>query len=354
MSNDFLELNYYFDQNGEREKLVNVLSDCETQCAYLLIKNKYKYDINNYYDIFLEDISFNIREKNDVLEEFTVAMRIKEIFSLINNDKVGIDGYFELEKLLDRDEMVIVATVSQWMPFSKFYDKSFVPDNYKEGHAFLIIGHDEKNFYYVENPDLLNNGGFTKYENNQEIGVLPKEILKEASKHCCICKTIEIDFKAIDNCSKISEKALCNSISNFYKENIKNGKENSYYGRGALERLKEYCIKENLRLDDDAPTKDRNLYTYFDWKIWSIKNRRNILKGFIENEGNFPLNNELINALNKTVEEWESLFRILGKNHFTERNIFDSKYVKNIDNLIELEEGVVKLIRQFISERYAA
>lgn len=346
MSNDFLERNYYYNEIGEREEIVNILSDCESQCAYLLIRNKYKCDIENYYDIFLEDISFNLKMSTiGEFNELSVARRIKEIFTLVDYKQTGIDGFNEIEKLLDNDEMVIIGTVIQWMPFSKFYEPEFNAVNYKGNHTFLIIGYDEENFFFVENPDLIRKSGFVEYK-KKDIGVLKKEILKTAAEYCCTCKTINVNLENVKNCNVISEKAMEYSVNGFNRSNEITDNCVTYYGKNALNELINCCKKGSIDLCTIAPTKDRDMYTYLDWKIWSIKNRRNMLRGYLIHE-NYA-KEDTVSSISEVVDMWEKFFRILGKNFFAGNTLLDQRYINILEELIKVEEKVTCRIKEYL------
>lgn len=56
--------------------------------------------------------------------------------------------------------------------------------------------------------------------------------------------------------------------------------------RKAMLKLLDLFELGNIRLDQMAPSKDRDMITYFNWKIWNIKGRRKLLKKFVYDSNN--------------------------------------------------------------------
>lgn len=81
--------------------------------------------------------------------------------------------------------------------------------------------------------------------------------------------------------------AFANSRNNYLKESETEDNLLHFFGKQALLKLKELFEMECIDLESVAPSKDRSMIIYLNWKIWNIKGRRKLLRHYLnENKSN--------------------------------------------------------------------
>ena len=347
--NDYIHQFYYMSENNERDPVVNILSDCVEQCSYLILKNKYGIEDNSF-KILLNELTFYVFDSKSNID-IMVSGNHYDLFNIKISPYQKMDAYYEVIRELKEDNMVILFTIKEMLPFSVFYSENFiVPDNYQPFHVILIIGQDDENFFFIENPDILEKSRTQFYENNKQVGMIRKDLLKKLSEYYCGYATISINETNIINIKEFDyvDDALNRSISNFYKENVIEDGTTYYYGINALKKLINVCNEGNISLKSMSPTNDRNMLAYFDWKIWCIKNRRKYMYNYLLTQ---DCSEKLKEELYNSTKYWETLYRIMVKK--CEKNLYmlDNSYIPYFNPIINTEERIIDYIKQYWQEK---
>lgn len=241
-----------------------------------------------------------------------------------------------------------MATIIERFPFSAFYDINYKLNIRRTGHVFIIVGEDEENFFYVDNPSVISYKQYVAYEKNRGIGIISKKFFYEATKDYCDVLTFKFNKNVIDYYTKHPQEALINSKDNYFKNEVYYGNFIEYFGRNALIKLIELFETENLRFDALAPSEDRDMITYFNWKLWNIKGRRNLQRYYLEQNNN---NNalKLIKSLKESIKHWDLLYKILYKDYLQGAVIMGKKYIPVIENVIAVEDELHEALVKYLS-----
>ena len=343
---DYLNQFYYVSDSNERDPVVNILSDCIEQCSYLIMKNKYKINDNSF-KLLLNELTFFVFDSKSVID-IVVSGNHYDLFNLKFSPYKEMDAYYEIIRELKEDNMVILFTVKEMLPFSIFYKDDFkVPNNYQPFHVILIIGQDDENFFFIENPDIIVRSRTQFYENNKQVGIIRKDLLKGLSKYYCRFATICINETKIKEFNYVDD-AINRSISNFFKENVIEDGITYYYGINAFKKLINVCNEGNISLRSISPTNDRDMLAYFDWKIWCIKNRRKYMYNYLLTQN---CSEKLKEELQNSIKHWETLYRIMVKKYEKNSFIIDKSYIPYFDLIIDAEVKIIEYAKQYMQAK---
>ena len=142
--------------------------------------------------------------------------------------------------------------------------------------------------------------------------------------------------------------ALIDSYKNYHLQNkVKDGVE-CYYGKQAMLKLLDLFELGNIRLDQMAPSKDRDMITYFNWKIWNIKGRRKLLKKFVYDSNNGDYRETLLNSLNDSILKWDLLDKALYRDFLKGNRIAGNQYTFIIREIIDCEDKINYFLNKYL------
>lgn len=347
---NFLTKRYYLNSNNMMDDIVDSLGDCLVQAAYLVLKSKYGLRRDDY-KAFLNEttVKLIVDSNNDLISFETVEnMFDREVFSINSNSQTNQNTVETVSSVLKTGDIPAIATIIERFPFSAFYDINYKLNIRRTGHVFIIVGEDEENFFYVDNLSVISYKQYVAYEKNRGIGIISKKFFYEATKDYCDVLTFKFNKNVIDYYTKHPQEALINSKDNYFKNEVYYGNFIEYFGRNALIKLIELFETEKLRFDALAPSEDRDMITYFNWKLWNIKGRRNLQRYYLEQNNN---NNalKLIKSLKESIKHWDLLYKILYKDYLQGAVIMGKKYIPVIENVIAVEDELHEALVKYLS-----
>ncbi len=314
MNDLFMQNSYFYNVDMTRDDNVAMAGNCFEQLVAIVLKNTTDEPIN-YSTMSLEDISFHVRFDK---EDFMIRSALKCNYTGIEKGmwrinrtiikKNEAEAKTLIEETLREHGYAIVRTVDGHLKFSKYYNdehksaEEFDYSKFQEnGHVFLIIGEDEDNYYYVDQPSEMNIKNFVSVSGRRDIGVYPKLLFMEAFRIYLGIYTAEFNMDNILNSGNFVKKILNKSIYN-YENNISSREaENSSFnvmgGRRAMYKIGK--ILEQSKLVLKKKVFNPSIFDYCSHTIGeeflngltSIINRREVLRNYCTEIG---LNADLI------------------------------------------------------------
>lgn len=181
---NFLTKRYYLNSNNMMDDIVDSLGDCLVQAAYLVLKSKYGLRRDDY-KAFLNEttVKLIVDSNNDLISFETVEnMFDREVFSINSNSQTNQNTVETVSSVLKTGDIPAIATIIERFPFSAFYDINYKLNIRRTGHVFIIVGEDEENFFYVDNPSVISYKQYVAYEKNRGIGIIAKKFFMRQLK----------------------------------------------------------------------------------------------------------------------------------------------------------------------------
>lgn len=347
---DFLENHYYYNNDGIKDEIVNSLGDCLVQCAYLILKNRDDFK-SDYYTAFLNETTLKLSvNSDDELIAFETIENIydKDLFSIMGCENTNQNTADKVSEILQSGGIPAIAAIIERFPFSCFYDVNYKNKKKRTRHVFIIVGEDDENFLYVDNPDVISPKRYIAYDKNKEIGIISKKLFRDATQFCCDVLTFRFDMNMLISYIDNPKEVLIKSRDNYYKKGVHKDNQLDYFGRQVLLKLIDLFEGECLRFDDLAPSKDRNMITYFNWKIWNIKGRRSLQRYYFKNNCNTNNIIHLITALEESIKNWDLLYKVLNKDYLKRVLVIGKKYIPIIENIIIAEDELQQVLRRYL------
>lgn len=125
---DLLKSNFYLNDNGIKDKIVDSLGDCLIQCAYIILKNKFKLD-PNFYWAFLNELTIKLCFSfNNKFVSFETIENVlyREIFLITSYKKTNQNTAEIVSQILRSGNIPAISGIIEKFPFSSFYDESYV------------------------------------------------------------------------------------------------------------------------------------------------------------------------------------------------------------------------------------
>ena len=354
MLNKYLDKNFYYNKDGSRDEIVGALGNCFIQCSYIMMKTLFPGNID-FSKVYLNETTIMmLLSNNDIFDDIRVPYTTftKNIFKI--NEINDRDESFEtvITRTLNSGKIPLISTIIEKLSFSRFYIPSCDLTKKRTDHFFLVVDEDEENYYIVESPDNVNKCN-VRYYNETECVILPKDELREAAKQFCSVLQLEFDKEKILYHEKNSVNVLKDIVSNFEHERIVEEDSYCFLGEEALLKFREFISSGKMKLNGVAPSKDRELYDYFDWKIWTIKGSRDLMtiyfKGIAEKQ-NYRGVDKILDILKKDSEQWTILKSMFLKSYFKGKYDVDDKYIQYLDPVIQSEKDLVLSLKNYIDE----
>ncbi len=354
MPEEWLKYNYFKDKYGKSDSVVDSLGDCMAQITYVIGVNKF--NDPDFYKAFLNETTFLLQTENNKMSYLgtkeNVWKRYMILFHIMdeNNHEEGTASE-RISRLLQMKKPAIISPIVERLPFEELYDPEYKLNEQKSEHFFAIISEDEDNFYFIDNPAVINGENFISYEENNEIGIIRKNDFDEFSKgYCKVLTPIfeqNIIKKTIDEC----EAVFNFSYDNYNKKTTLKNNITTFYGIEALKKLSELFESGDMRFCEEAPSHDRDLIMYFRWRIWHIKGRRNLqIKYLRDVYGDESAKaGKLIKSLGESFKYWGLLNDNLYKDFLKGKSNADSKYVPIVDRIINAENEMHEAYHDFLT-----
>ncbi len=307
MKGNFLERDYFYDRNMIKDENVAIAGNCLEQLAAIIMKNTYPGKID-YYAMAIEDLSYHVRfDRDGYLTRSALKCNEaglgrkpwdirKQVVVCNREEAIGA-----LEHSLDAYGYAIVRTTDGHLEFSKNYNEapdagnSFDYKNFPEmGHVFLIIGEDEENYYYIEQPSEINRKYYIHAEGRRDIGMYPKEKFYRAFELYLGLFFVEFHEEYMDRGGELGQRILHQSKVNFRNNYASRVPENDSFsilgGRAALVKIKDMLEQGKLILDRKVFHPSVQAYgshtigEEFLNGLTSILNRREAMEGYLRNQ----------------------------------------------------------------------
>ena len=350
--NNYLYKHYYFNNDGTSDEIADSLGDCIIQCAYVILKNKYCLK-EDFYKSFLNETTIKLGvSDNNKIETFDTIENIfdKKIFSLYGFEKINEKALDKISEILKSGDIPAIATVVENLRFSVFYDNNYKQNCIRTRHVFIIVGEDAENIYYIDNPGVISYKNYVGLSDNKEIGVISKKDFNDAVKCCCDVFTFKFDLEKINYFINNPLDALNDSYENYHCQHKVRDGVKYYFGRQALLKLIDLFELGNILLDEIAPSKDRDMITYLNWKIWNIKGRRKLLKKFLNDSDNSEYREMLIHSVNDAILNWDLLDKALYRDFLKGNRIAGSQYVFLIREIINCEDKINLFLNKYLHD----
>lgn len=347
---DNISKEYFYQKNGEKVKDVDLIrGDCFPLNTYLVLKHKYT-QLDDIYKLIIDDINFEIvLEKDGQINYIDYKNN-----SMIENDALiyssqeyicqGTKAIAILEKLIDKEKYVMIQTINEWLPFSIHYDPNYTFNKIIPGHIQIIVGYDEKQFYFVEDPAVIN---YDKYKAfSKDVGMLDRAEVLEILGTYLKCINVSINkekYKIIDS---LIFNILMRSCKTYRKLSAQDSDGRIYlYGRNAIKCLIDISKQEYIHLNEvDKKLGPINLFLR--WKFRAIKNKRHVLFLFFKyfEKNYFPTK---ITALLETdYNIWNKIWYVFEKKFAKKEYIWDKHLAKYFENILEVEDELFNSIEQ--------
>ena len=351
-----LEIEYFFTKEGGLDPIAKNL-DCHALMIYYYLK-RYIPDYTNYLLIFLQDISFHVVLNSDGnLYNLDVnSFRfIDEIFRANIVKGRGFESMGEIEELLDQGKLPIIRTYVKKVPFIKdFINFDFEvtdspEDLDKNVHTFIIAAYDREMLYYVELPYILSSS-FIPYSKNKSVGVIKKTDLRYAFDVDLYYATMDIMKERLSREIDIRKEIRAISANSFQSSRNEDGGFRIYHSFEAFDVLMEICQKEFLYLNQDhIYYHDRNLKSFFEWKLSNIISRRMLFKEILHKSWDqYPglAKRNIFQTIDASVEEWRSLVELMIQKYNQADYLFGKNYLKHFHKLKEIEYDLIQKLSE--------
>ncbi|QNU68230.1 amino acid adenylation domain-containing protein [Ruminiclostridium herbifermentans] len=347
-----IELDYYFDTQGNRDPLTENM-DCANVMLYFILKKQLG-NKGNYSEYFAQGFDMNITENQyggiyDI--NFSTYHLWKDAFEIKNYKEKGTEAMSQIEQLLDKGEQLIVDIYCLRNPaFREFVSYNAPEIKERRGHLFMLVARDSDNLYSVEMPEMINPDRYIPYIENKSVGLIPKKDILPAFEFDVFYSTVTVNKQKLQGESKLRE--LVDLIIKNYKRSVTN--ENgltTYYGEAALDKLIEISCKEFQRLDDKNNMQNRILQEILDWKLITLAHRRRLFKITLENysgECNNDIKWMVIKLLEESAQRWRDICHTLTKK-YNLTSVIDKEAGRCFTEIKELEKELMYLLERLWS-----
>lgn len=344
---DYLSMHYYYNDDGTADEIVDSLGDCLVQSAYVILKNKYNMR-NDYYKAFLNEttVRLSLYNDNSIACFATIENNFNKMLFSMKEYEENENTVNKVSEILNSGEIPVIKTIVERLPYSSFYNEAYKLNQIRTHHVFLIVGEDTDNFFFIDNPSVISYGRFEAFSGNKEVGVLPKNILYNATKDVSSIFVFNFNMDTIDKYINNPLFAFANSRNNYLKESETEDNLLHFFGKQALLKLKELFEMECIDLESVAPSKDRSMIVYLNWKIWNIKGRRKLLRYYLnENKSNVGEKGmKMIRVLDNSITHWLLLYRVIYRDYLKGNLIVGNQYVKLLNEIIICEDEIYGLL----------
>lgn len=342
-----LKIDYYFNSEGERDKLTEIM-DCSNLMLYFLLKKQVA-NHGDYHEYFAQgfNIDVTLDQNNNLYDMNCFSYHLRnDIVQITNYSGVGKQAMTHIEQLLDQGEQVIIDVFCLRNPAFKEFESFSAPEQkQRRGHVFMLVAHDKDNLYYVEMPDGINASNYIPYKGNKSVGILPKADIMPAFEIEVYYSTAKIVKEQLKK--KTNLKDFVHSfLDNYNKMPTTIQGLTTYYGKSAFEKLIELATSKKLYLNQRENRYKRTLQDVIHWKFELIVWRRRLFQTTLEhNQDTYDeaKKQKAIHLLEDSANRWEKLYRTLTK-QYQENQVVDEGIGSEFHTIEEQDEQLMCLL----------
>ncbi len=348
---DVLETEYYHDSHGKPIQSVQYLGNCLTRNIYFILKDR----VDNPYllkSAYIDDFSMNLVtdststiiniQNNDIKNPACYVTEHNKI-GLIND---GLQAIKYIEMLLDQGEIVFVNTLMKQVPFYKSFINNAAQDPYEvaDYHYFLILGHTDHEFYYLDNH--VNYGKKHRpYPGNKSIGVDSKSNFIHAFDLQFNCFTLMPDYSELAGLNSRIPYVIGQSIENYKSVGIGCEEDQTvYFGRSMIHKFIDVYTGGQIHLNDRIPNREHTVYSLSNTVFNRNNDRKRVLLMFLENLPAGPSKQKLIDNIENNLVKWEIVKNKLTKKYFQNAFGYDAKIRHYLENALEAENSLFQTL----------
>lgn len=315
MNLKYLERNYYEnDMEGFYSRNMNL--SCPEQMVYQSLRN---YNID--FDLFFcDDINITITERTDI-KYYRVYTNNLNLYHDWFYRKIVTEDYkyanAAITYILNMEKVVIFQAPTSMIKSFAWYNGGNPPAYAK--HNSVIVGEDDKNYFYLDSPPTRNKQFFVHHPQNSAIGIIKKDELFEAFKVKCNISYIDIRENKIKKELYGIACILINILKNYRNSHI-------ICGREALINLRK--ILENGY--------NCNFYDPFVSNLIGARYKK--LKFCGLRDGVFFQQSNIIKIIDELIEMWGLIENLMIKYKFTKSKIDIFKICATIEKIIILND----------------
>lgn len=211
-----------------------------------------------------------VQWNEDVFEVTTVDLGYESSFQVVNS-------------LLETGEKIILQTQSNRVPYFITFEDLNAPFKHGAGHVFLLIGHTDLDYIYVDFPYFTGNE-FLPFKNSRDIGLASKDILQNAFKNQFIYSRVSVNLNLLSKFMSERHVSSCflRVANNYKSDKIERNGFCVYYGKSAYERIINALEISEIDIFSKFGSCDYynaiNFLTVLDWQFHEIKNRRDVFR----------------------------------------------------------------------------
>lgn len=324
------EKRYFINSDGTPDKLI-ISIDCYQKILYHALCD---YSIDYKY-AFCDDINLLIEQNDELRFDINTLNLNASLFDVRKYTPNPSEALPLVEKLIDTGTIVAVCTMFDMLPPYAWY-KQEDKIGKSNTHFFMIIGYDDKNYYFVDDPGMLVGERMIKYNNNPSVGVLDKSLLLSALQEYCLIITVDV-IESMFSYLNFFDIVKNKIVENYYVSNSRI-RENNIIGRQALELL-------NKSVTISKSTVSIISKDYY-W-IHLMHSRRSIFKWCLEGLVNEYENTSLVlEYLDEDITNWKMLYGVVSRHVYKPHPEIENTINNRVNNIINIEDKLIESIEK--------
>lgn len=360
---DLKDLIFFHNRDGSVDEVAMSLN-CFECSVYNILNNSKALSKEQIVPLFIKDINptlwcdnttgvFKITNQNSSL----VPLWHKYVSVSKQVKREDTDSIHYLEEILDRGKVVVIQTVFPRLKYYIEYNPDFDLSTYDDGesnHVNILLYNEDDKFYFADKiPDRANLENYVPYEFNNQIGIILKSELAEATNYFLRYYTLDInELKFIQNdCCKKDIVEHIHSIAGNYTGRVEHdGDYTRYYGVAGIEKLMEYC-NQGVDMKKYFHTPDWGLSNRITFDIWMLHGSRRLLWEYLvlikNGKGSSEEFEYLMNTTYEARTQWIILQRSFAKLVKSDPMLLNAKIAERIQKILEVENRLNKLLENF-------
>jgi len=348
VNNEVLNFTFKYDKLGKLDPFYELVTDCFPKIAYSVLKQEKEFNCEWFWNSMVNGLLLaTIRDCSKSFYDFQpIYIPWNNYINFVEIDTID-NPILCLEETINKNGYAIVQTITPLIEFISYYDPNFNSDNYKPGHAFLLLHYDNDYYYYHQDESIINYSNYTPLDLNKEIGIIHRSKLDVLFNKMLYIYTIVLNNSDMANSyEKILNLIKKYSLSYFNKSNEIKNSLNTSYGHRAIKNLRNNFGKEVDLTEISKAYPFVKLGNVLVWRFSSARNSRRILNIWLKDHlklSDSGLKMELNELLDNICTLWGQL-----TNKVLKESIKQNKSL-NIYNDLHLvllaEDGFVRLLK---------
>ena len=363
---DILYESFYHNKDGTYTGKYGCIGDCLSRNVFFILRNilnrQGKFQINDLYKAYLEDLNFYLI-KNDLNNITGIGLNDilfwnKLICSTNTTEFIGDEkkAIEELEKLLNKGEVVLVSTGAEKIKFHKDFHLDIKDeDKGKRKINFLALYNSQDFLYYLYTYTLCNREYFKACDENPSIGIAPMNDFYNSFHDYVRLSTINPDLGPLNDVCDNVYNSIYKSIENYYCSNQQNAFILS--GRKGLEFILEKLRGDGLSLDSSCESCFENSASPFSFEslrsaiVWMCNRRKQYIYLFeILGINNELVIQNLIKKLNYSITQWEAFMNLIKYFYFKNEYVIGIRGVKFIEDILLSDDDLFSFFK--VNKKY--